>query len=201
VTLSVGIARRDRPEHADWFPHETHRIRWEIAYPRPFGELVRERAAHAGIEPALAWAIMREESGFHADIESWANALGLMQLLEPTARWLARDDGGPTDRGSLLTPERNIELGTRMLGSLQSRLEHPALAIAAYNAGEASVQRWLRDHGTLPLDELVESIPYRQTRRYTQRVLASLAAYRELYGPEPLVLPLTLPPTSRVADR
>ena len=55
-------------------------------------------------------------------------------------------------------------------------------AIAAYNAGEGAVGRWLRDRGHLPVDEFLEEIPYEETRGYTKRVLASFFAYSWLYA-------------------
>ena len=191
--LSHNIARRDHPDFKHSYPKGTHAERWRIAYPRPFERQVATRSAEAGIEPALAWSIMREESGFNTRIESWANALGLMQLLLPTAKWLAREEDGVLDREAVLQPDLNIRLGTRFLGNLLTRLGHPALAIAGYNAGESAVRGWLRERSSLALDEFVEEIPYRQTRRYVQRVLATLGTYAYLYGDDPLLLDLSLP--------
>lgn len=200
-TVAVPIARRLHEDLVRTWPAGPNRARWDVAFPRPFGDLVPAAADEAGTTAALTYAIMREESGFHERIESWANALGLMQLLLPTAQWLARHDDGRVDRSALLRAELNVALGTRLLGSLLSRLDHPALAVAAYNAGESSVLGWLREEGSVPLDELVEAIPYVQTRRYTKRVMTSLAAYRTLEQGGPPLLDLALPPSSRFATR
>lgn len=192
-TVAVPIARHLQDDLVRTWPAGPNRVRWQVAYPRPFDDLVPAAAREAGTSAALAFAIMREESGFHERIESWANALGLMQLLLPTARWLARNDDGRVDRGALLEADLNVALGTRLLGRLQARLGHPALAVAAYNAGEGAVRGWLLDEGPVPLDELVEAIPYVQTRRYTKRVMTSRAAYRTLTDGGPPLLELTVP--------
>jgi soluble lytic murein transglycosylase len=66
------------------------------------------------------------------------------------------------------------------------------LVIAGYNAGEAAVDRWLREMGALELDAFLESIPYDETRGYTKRVLASYFTYSWLYAPEAPVPALSL---------
>lgn len=199
VTVTVPIARRLQEGLFRRYPAGAHRVRWQVGYPRPFEDLVHRAAGAAGAPEELAYAIMREESGFHVQIESWANALGLMQLLLPTAQWVATAGDGRIDRSALLQAGPNIALGTRLLGRLLHRLEHPALAVAAYNAGESSVQGWLRERGAMQLDEFVEAIPFVQTRRYTIRVMSTWAAYRTLRDGAPPLLDLTLPPASRFA--
>lgn len=201
VTVTVPLARRLQQSLFHRYPAGAHRVRWQVAYPRPFESVVRGAAKTAGAPAELAYAVMREESGFHVRIESWANALGLMQLLLPTAQWLATAGDGRVDRGALLQAELNVALGTRLLGRLLERLDHPALAVAAYNAGEGSVQGWLRERGSMPVDEFVEAIPFVQTRRYTMRVLSSWAAYRTLKDGAPPLIDLSLPPSSRFATR
>jgi soluble lytic murein transglycosylase len=85
-------------------------------------------------------------------------------------------------RETLLDPSKNLEVSSRFLAFL---LDHFGgalpLAIAGYNAGEAAVDRWLRERGALELDEFIETIPYDETRNYTKRVLASVFAYSWLY--------------------
>jgi len=186
-----GIARRKQPEFRHHYPVGRHREKWEIAFPRPFLTEVTEHGSQNGVPAAFALAIMREESGFNPRIESWANAVGLMQLLIPTARDLALKAEGTIHRETLQIPERNIQLGTRFLGQLLAQFGHPALAAAGYNAGAGAVRKWMRARGTLPLDEFVESIPYRQTRRYVKSVMSSYGSYAFLYQ-EPLLLSLQL---------
>ena len=128
-------------------------------------------------------AIMREESAFSPKTESFANAIGLTQMLVKTAKRFS--DGAPVTRDVLLDPAKNVELGARFLGFLWKHFDGTApLTIAGYNAGEAAVDRWLGDRGDLDMDEFMETIPYDETRNYTKRVLASYFAYSWLYGAE-----------------
>lgn len=165
-------------------------IQWQLAWPAPFLEGVEEaaraeaeQAGDALVEPALAMAIMREESSFIEDIESFAGALGLMQLMPRTA--LAHDDDieGDATPERLKTSEVNIRVGMDHLFWLAKRFDgHPALMTAAYNAGSGAVGKWLR---RMPADDIaifIEDIPYLQTRNYTKRVIGSYGAYQWLSG-------------------
>jgi len=157
---------------------------WSLAYPKAHEELVTAAAGESGVDPALLWAVMREESGFNATIESWANAVGLMQLILPTARAMGQVLGLEVTKESLKDPGVNIRLGAAYLAHLQTLFnENDALVIAGYNAGSGAVSKWLKASGDAPLDLFVERIPYSQTRGYTKRVLASYAVYQFLYSP------------------
>ncbi len=179
---------------SDWrhrYPTGNDLARWTLAYPRAYEEEVAKAAKESGVDEALIYAVMREESGFNDDIESWANAIGLMQLILPTARSMGRRLGIRVDRRALRRPLVNLRLGAGYLAYLEEKFDgNPALVIAGYNAGEGAVESWIEKRGGEPLDEFVERIPYRQTRGYTKRVLASYAVYSFLYGEErPLLLP------------
>lgn len=156
---------------------------WRLAYPRAHQDLVRQQAARFGVSELLAYAVMREESAFRPQAVSAAGAVGLMQLMEPTAERLARPLGLPWRRAALERPEINIALGCRYLSLLRRDFAgSPLLAIPAYNAGPGAPARWRRERPSDDFDVFIESIPYRETRRYTQQVIASLAAYAVLYG-------------------
>jgi soluble lytic murein transglycosylase len=133
------------------------------------------------VPEALQLAIMREESAFNPRIESFANALGLTQMLVKTAR---RFTNRPVSRETLLDPARNLEVGSKYLAFLLDRFHRKEpLVIAGYNAGEGAVERWMGERGDLALDEFLETIPYDETRNYTKRVLASYLTYAWLYDP------------------
>jgi len=157
---------------------------WWLAWPTAYDGSV-ERAAHAnGIEPALVYAIMREESGYQPDALSVAGARGLTQIMPDTGRRLASDLGATAfDPAELFVPERNLELGAFYLSQLVGRFGGRfSAAIASYNAGPEAVARWLAADAAREDDEWVESIPYDQTRGYVKRVLRSVHVYRTLYG-------------------
>ncbi|MEB2325149.1 MAG: transglycosylase SLT domain-containing protein [Sorangiineae bacterium] len=170
---------------------------WQLAYPRPYHAVVEGEAKKNGVSEALIYAIMREESAFDPRAESPAEAYGLMQLVVPTAKLYAK--GLPVSPSALKTPVISITLGARALAKLAGTFENnPLLAIPAYNAGPGRPRRWARGRPNAEFDVWVELIPFRETRRYTKRVLSSRAAYTMLYDPDhaeaALELPLVLAP-------
>ena len=194
--LGHAFSRGKLTDFLAHYPEGKWRVPWEVAYPRAFEGIVVKACSQNAIPTPLAWGIMREESSFIADVRSHANAIGLMQLIPPTAKWVASGTSLPSDDVSLKRPEVSIELGTRLLSKLRATHGHPALAIGAYNGGGGAVERWVAARTTDELDLFVELVPYDETRNYIKRVLSSQAAYAYLYDPtavkEPLGLPLRL---------
>ena len=182
--LSHNIPRRDIDDWQTGYPSDVTRQHWEIAYPAPFQPLVSKWSEKREIPSEIVWAIMREESGFNPGIESWANARGLLQLMEGTAKSVAsKDDFTVSSASQLFDAETNVRLGTAYMRELGEEFEnHPAMIIAGYNAGAGNVRRWVEARGDLPLDLWIEDIPYGQTRNYTKRVLTSFWTYHYLYG-------------------
>jgi soluble lytic murein transglycosylase len=189
--VSHNIARRAIPGRPWAEPKAARYVRWTIAWPNPYARQIlravvaerRQATDSETVEPALPAAIMREESGFTEDIESWAGALGLLQLMPRTA--LAHDDDidGRATPKKLKTAPVNIRVGVDHLFSLARRFDsHPVLIAAAYNAGGGAVSRWLRRNKSADIALFVEDIPYDQTRNYTKRVIGSYAAYQWLEG-------------------
>ncbi len=155
---------------------------WSLAYPKAFEQFVNKTGEKQDIDPALLYSVMREESGFNEKIESWANAVGLMQLILPTAKNMGKRIGlNKITRRDLKKPDINIKLGAAYLAYLKNMFNHPALIIAGYNAGEGAVYKWLKKFPDMELDMFVENIPYSQTRGYTKRVLSSYGVYNFLY--------------------
>jgi soluble lytic murein transglycosylase len=140
------------------------------------------------IPVALVYAIMREESQFRPAVESPAEAVGLMQIIPPTAALIAaRLEGRKVDPEALDDPNHNIALGTWYLAGLSKRYDAQLpLVMAAYNAGPAAADGWIRRANSLQMDltQFMEEVPYKETRGYVKRVSRSLAVYRMLYGLE-----------------
>ena len=167
------------------YPKGIGEAKWKLAYPRAFPALVAKNTKANQLPEALQLAIMREESAFSPRIESFANAIGLTQMLVKTAKRFA--NGATVTREVLQDPAKNLEIGSRFLGFLWKHFDAAApLAIAGYNAGEGAVDRWLGERGDLAMDEFMETIPYDETRNYTKRVLASYFTYSWLYGADPV---------------
>lgn len=169
-TLEEGIDRR-------W------RDAWELAWPRPYSDKVEAAVSEFNGDPSLVYAVMREESTFRPLIESPVGARGLMQIIPPTGRRIAKALGAtPFEPGRLFDAGTNVRFGTWYLESLLRRFarDRPH-AIAAYNAGPEAVVRWVEDASRLDSDTFVDSIPYGETRRYVRRVVRSMKMYRLLY--------------------
>jgi len=177
-------------------PGPSNRWAWECAYATPFADDIREDIAHdaphdsphdAGAPIAdelLAYAVMRQESNFDPDALSPAHAVGLMQLLPETARAVAEELHISFDESHLTQPSLNVALGTRYLADLGVRFKDaPArlpLVVAAYNAGDEAITRWLARVPKMDIDEFVERIPYAETRGYVARVMGNWAHYEYL---------------------
>jgi soluble lytic murein transglycosylase len=167
------------------FPFARTRWAWECAYPSPYADAIRESEANEKLPGGLLWAVMRQESGFDPDAVSPARAVGLMQLMPETARVLADEMGLPKDDARLTSPPYAIEVGARGLRKLLDEFHGDvALAVAAYNGGAESVERWLSRSPGMKLDTFVERIPYRETREYVSRVMGNFAHYGYLAGGE-----------------
>jgi soluble lytic murein transglycosylase len=157
---------------------------WYVSYPRPFWKFVRPSARKARVDPALAYALMREESGFRPEVVSHANAYGLMQMIIPTAQRTANSvmPGVRITPAMLTNPKINIRLGTAHMRELLNQFggSYP-MVLAGYNAGAKWVRRWLRRNPSLPFDEWVEAVSIKETRKYIKRVLQSFCIYRFMY--------------------
>ena len=154
-------------------------------YPLAYWELVQQKAQERELDPHLILALIRQESLFDARARSPATALGLMQLIPPTAARVAKQLGLPAPtQDKLFDPELNVNLGTQYLKDLLQRYSNNWFkAIAAYNAGEAAVDRWEREIPTDDIEEFVERIPYIETRGYVKLVLRNHRIYKRLYEP------------------
>ena len=150
---------------------------WGVGYPLAFSDEVAKNALLNGIPESLVYAIMRTESNYLPGALSPVGAVGLMQIMPATAETISK---GASAR--LTTPELNIRLGSRHLKSLLELYDGNVwLAAAAYNAGAGNVKRWQKGLGTLPRDEFIESIPFRETREYVKKVLTAMELYQRLY--------------------
>ena len=156
-----------------------------ITLPLEHEDIIRQQSRAKGIDPALIAAVIYEESKFR-DQTSHAGARGLMQITPDTARFIARDSGGTRfTEADLATPQINISYGAYYLRYLLRRYGgSETLAVAAYNAGETNVSRWLAQSGGERSFDAKEDIPFPETRKYVEGVLHHRAQYREHYAEE-----------------
>jgi soluble lytic murein transglycosylase len=156
---------------------------WKALFPLPYEATLRREAAKNDFDPMFAAGLIRQESTFQADAVSPKNAIGLMQVLPKTGKLLAKQIKVRYTKDKLFDPEYNIELGMVYIANLVRQTGAPEYAAAAYNAGEDRIALWKAERNYEEIPELVESIPFTETREYVQIVLRNTAVYRMIYGP------------------
>ncbi len=148
-----------------WWARLWHPLRYE--------QIVLGHAAHYDLDPALLAAVIYQESRFRADARSSSGAIGLMQLMPKTAQGIADHTGGTHFRLSDLgNPEINVRYGAWYLRHLMQKYGSEKLALAAYNAGQQNVDRWLAEG---------EGIAFPETRAYVKSVEQLKRLYRRIY--------------------
>ncbi|PQL18978.1 transglycosylase [Veillonella denticariosi JCM 15641] len=166
-----------------YFTHLDDFVERQFVYPFDYREEVMAAAEKEDVSPALVASVILAESKYRNTAESETGALGLMQLMPETARWIAEQvgHGNYTDR-QLKEPVTNIELGTWYLAHLLKDFNgDEVMALAAYNAGRGHVEAWLQEN---KWNGMVDTIPFPETRSYVKAVLQYQERYEALYGPD-----------------
>ena len=163
---------------------------WKALFPLPYEATLRREAAKNDFDPMFAAGLIRQESTFQADAVSHANAIGLMQVLPKTGKLLAKQLRVRYAKNKLFEPDFNIEIGMVYIANLVQQFGSREAAAAAYNAGEDRISAWKSERNYEEIPELVESIPFTETREYVQVVLRNTEVYRMVYG-QPSVAPQT----------
>ena len=179
--IAVFINRKDySPEKRDL----------ELAYPRPFSDLIELYARKYNHKPSLMFGLIRAESAFRPAVVSHAGAVGLAQFMPRTAEDVAGRiyrAGGPNYAGpeynnlDRTIPEVSVHMGSYYLNMRRNQLNDVQLALMAYNGGVPRVQRAQRANPKLPPDLIVETHPVYETRDYGRRVTGFAAVYEALY--------------------
>lgn len=153
------------------------------AHPLAYADLIEKYADENGVSPSLVCAIICTESHFNPNAVSHAGAMGLMQLTPETYVW-AQTRAGIRDKApadTLFDPVQNIRFGTVTLRLLLTQFENTDTALAAYNAGQGNVSRWLKDPAYSADGVTLHTIPYKETAAYVQKVKAAQKVYQTLY--------------------
>jgi soluble lytic murein transglycosylase len=173
----VNTADRTRAEHD-----------FSLRFVTPFRPQLEAAAVERGLDPAWVYGLIRQESRFIMDVRSSASAQGLMQIIPPTARWIARRLGVTDFRLEQLNElDTNLRFGTYYLRTVQDDLENsPLLASAGYNAGPGRPRQWRSKlTGTLEGAAFAEIIPFTETRDYVKKVLSNATFYGALMTGQP----------------
>ena len=155
-------------------------------FPTPYREQVAAKAGVNGLDPAVLFGLIRQESRFVTDARSGVGASGLMQIMPATAKWTAGKIGFEYRAHMINDQDVNLHLGAaylkRVLDSFDGSL---ALAAAAYNAGPGRPRRW-RDGPAVEAAAWAESIPFNETREYVKKVLSNSVYYAAVLG-QPII--------------
>ena len=157
----------------------------KIMYPRTYEEAVLVYSEEYNVDKNLILALIKAESNFDEDAISNRNAIGLMQLMEETAKDVANRNGIELDdeniREELCDVYKNIEIGTAYIASLLKKYENKEVALAAYNAGIGTVDNWI-EKGIINKDGTdIENVPYKETNYYVRKILRDYEIYQDLY--------------------
>ena len=160
--------------------------RLRLEYPLAYWNEVEKLAAEVGLDPYLILAVAKQESTFRPNLTSSAGASGVMQLMPPTAKWLADVDPNidKTHVANLESPVNSLRLGAFYLRRMLDRSNGNLVdTLASYNGGPGNRDKWRKRFPNHDLDAFVHAIPFEETKTYVQKVLGNYAAYRSLYEP------------------
>ncbi|MCI8411275.1 MAG: lytic transglycosylase domain-containing protein [Clostridia bacterium] len=157
----------------------------KIIYPKTYKEVVQIYQEKYNIDENLIFALIKAESNFDNKAVSNRSAIGVMQLMEDTAKEVAIKNKIDIDynnmKQELLNVDININIGTKYMTILLDKYESTEVALAAYNAGIGTVDNWI-EKGVIKADGSdIENIPYKETNNYVRKILSNYKMYKELY--------------------
>lgn len=177
ITIREAFPALGGPHQAT-LPEEARRL----YYPVDYQDTIRTWATQNRLPLHLVYGIIRQESAFDTQAQSWAGARGLMQLMPATARELAGKAGLSYSHEKLSDPAFNVRLGTtyfsQVLNMFDSNVE---LALAGYNGGPYRIKRMWKESGPKELDRFLEGLNLEESKTYVKRILVLSDSYRQLY--------------------
>lgn len=144
-----------------------------IIFPKKYKNLVLVNCDKYNLEIALVYAVIKQESDFNKNAVSSSGALGLMQILPSTAKWIAGELGVEYSKENLFEPKVNIEFGCFYLRYLFDKFNDIETVVCAYNAGETKVLDWI-ENGRISRD----LISYPETLNYLNKVMGYYKVYK-----------------------
>lgn len=156
---------------------------WQLAFPIYYTDEINKNCDMRNLDAFHILSLIREESHFNPKARSSSNAIGLMQLMLPTASEIAEKKGfeAPDDL-KLQKPEYNIALGVAYFNFVLDMVNNvPMYATGGYNGGFNAVNSWREKFKSLDSDEFVESIPYPESQYYIKKVFRSRYNYSKIY--------------------
>ena len=158
----------------DFFLKKIYKIEYE--------EYVEKYCKEYNVDKYLIYSIIKQESNFNEGAMSSKGACGLMQLMDKTAKEIAKNLVMNYESGNtLFNPEKNIKLGIAYFSYLKSVYKNDNLAIVAYNAGSGNVNKWIKENIIREDGSDIENIPFKETNTYVRKILNNYKMYKNLY--------------------
>jgi len=150
-------------------------------YPQKFTEYVQKYSVEYGVPEYVVYSTIKVESGFDSSAESSAGAIGLMQLMPDTFKYLMTEMHEEYKSDLIYGPETNIKCGTYYLSKLYLKYKNWDTAFAAYNGGETNVDGWLKDKAYSEDGVKLDKIPFPETEKYVAKMNRAIEVYTRLY--------------------
>lgn len=154
---------------------------FNILYPKKYSIFINNFSQKYSVDKVLIYSVINTESNFNANATSSKGAMGLMQIMPPTALFIAEQLNIENfNTKNLYNPETNIEFGTFYLNYLLNKFDNIDAVICSYNAGETVVRRWLNDKNYSTDGKTLDQIPYTETSNYLKKVQQNYKVYKKL---------------------
>lgn len=154
---------------------------YKTAYPLKYADIIESTAEEMELPRALLFALVKAESSFDSNAVSQADAKGLTQITPETFSWLQTKTGESYEDEALFEPEISVYYGAWFLKYLLEEFGNEKTALAAYHAGRGIVKEWLSSEEYSSDGKTLDSIPYKDTAAYAERVLKIKNIYKNLY--------------------
>lgn len=151
-----------------------------VAYPIRYKKLITQISEKYSISPSLVASMINVESSYNAIAKSNAGAIGLMQIMPNTCKYVCDIYGLTYDVDNMYLPEYNIEIGCLYLKYLQTKFDDTDTVLCAYNAGETTIRSWLNNDEYSENNKL-KYIPYKETKNYIKKINKNIKIYKKIY--------------------
>ena len=150
-------------------------------YPMKYVTEIKAIADECEVSPSLIASVANVESGYNPNCVSNKGAIGIMQLMPSTAKWMCGRIGIEYSEERLVEPEYNLRIGGYYLAYLLSYFNDEENALCAYNAGLGNVRAWLADKKYSSDGKVLDDIPFEETRNYIVKINKNLRHYKNKY--------------------
>ncbi|MEG1500080.1 MAG: lytic transglycosylase domain-containing protein [Clostridia bacterium] len=154
---------------------------FSLKYPLKYHDIIASQSEKFSFSPELIASVINCESSFNKDAKSAVGAVGLMQIMPSTGQWVALKMSKPFSVEMLFDAEKNVEIGCFYLKYLLEKFKNLPTCLAAYNAGEGVVKKWIDTNKFLFDGKDFVSCPYSETTKYVHNVLSSLKFYEKRF--------------------